>query len=370
MCKYRSCFFSQSNDWRRNIADTPGDTIQIPPNPFSYHPPREEEIISERKGNKAMRKTSQTIDRKNRIMKITILLLVLLFSFLGSNYRQLYSAWTIRSETKRLESLAVKTAKEFQNPSLVEDHFDESLSPVFWEFSVINGAGKASNESAWHAAEMTVDHGLTIHHFTDPDFEHENADLMQVPAADQYNNVTLIGGSGFRPSPTRDIVLKFTSKAGEPFYGSAGVIVQPVGTLQQDGEFAQPFDMFGFAVLGKESALDGIRGSLCYLALNWVPVQVDAVDVDAQSRHTYEIRLHWISRKRWSGTVKVDGMVQCEIPLPAFGPVEVQVWSDNYLLISQPRRWWEIAPAMDLGFQNGGEKEFQLGTIRISEESR
>ena len=60
----------------------------------------------------------------------------------------------------------------------------------------------------------------------------------------------------------------------------------------------------------------------------------------------------------------------CRIPMPAFGPVEVHVWSDNFLVATQPHRWWELAPAMDLSFQDGGEKQFQLGKVNIFEEAR
>jgi hypothetical protein len=56
--------------------------------------------------------------------------------------------------------------------------------------------------------------------------------------------------------------------------------------------------------------------------------------------------------------------------MPAFGPVEVHVWSDNFLVTTQPRRWWELAPLMDLKFQDGGEKRFELGSIQIFAEPR
>jgi hypothetical protein len=49
--------------------------------------------------------------------------------------------------------------------------------------------------------------------------------------------------------------------------------------------------------------------------------------------------------------------------------VEIQVWSDNYLVSTQPQRWWQIAPVLDLGFQDGGNKEFHLDDIRIFEEA-
>ena len=303
-------------------------------------------------------------------MKIFVLLLAPVLLFLGLNYQQLYSAVTIWSETNRLVHLAADTPDEFQNPEPVEDNFEGELSSRFWKFTIINGGGKVSNEHAWRSSAMTIDHGLTIQHFNDPYFQSENSNLMQRPAAGQYNNVTLIGGRGFRPTPSSDVVLKFSTKVDEGFYGTAGVIFQPVDTLQKDGSFSKPFDMFGFAVTGEESSIQGISGSLCYLALNWVPVQVESLDEDAQTLHPYEIRLQWISKTEWLGIVKVDDMVICQMSMPAFGPVEVQVWSDNYLVVDKPRRWWEIAPAMDLKLQDGGYKQFHLEKIQIFEEVR
>src|SRR6266540_3710335 len=302
-------------------------------------------------------------------MKIIPLILMPLILFIGLNYRQLYSAWAIKSETKRLVNLAATAPDEFQNPSPLEDNFDEKLSTDFWKFSAINGAGRVSSEGAWHAAEIKIEQGLSIRHFPDPDFEHENVKFPTKPAPGQYNNVTLIGGSGFRPTPSNDVVLKFMARVGQRFYGTAGVIFQPVGTLQEDGFFVKPFDMFGFSIAGTESSIAGINGPLCYLALNWIPVQVNPLHVDTQAMHAYEIRLRWINQTEWSGTVKVDDAVQCEISLPALGLVEVHVWSDNFLVTHRPRRWWEIAPAMDLKFQDGGEKQFDLGMIQVSAEA-
>jgi hypothetical protein len=303
-------------------------------------------------------------------MKIIGLLLVPIIVFFGLNYRQLYSSWAIRSETKRLANLAANAPTEFQNPTPLEDNFDEKLSTDFWKFTTINGAGKVSNENTWHSAGIQIEHGLSIHHFPDPDFEDENIKLRNAPAAGQYNNVTLIGGSGFRPTPSNDVVLQFSSKVSETFYGTAGVIFQQAGTLQKDGMFVKPFDMFGFSVAGKESSITGVNGPLCYLALNWMPVEVQPLHVDAQSLHTYEIRLRWISQTEWLGIMKVDDTEQCQIRMPAFGSVEVHVWSDNALVVHRPQRWWEIAPSMDLKFQDGGDKQFQLGMIRIFEEMR
>jgi len=97
---------------------------------------------------------------------------------------------------------------------------------------------------------------------------------------------------------------------------------------------------------------------------------VQALYVDPHAWHDYEIRLRWISKTEWLGTVSVDESVLCEMPMPAFGPLEVHVWSDNFLVINQPQRWWELAPSLDLKFQDGGEKQFLLDKIQIFEETR
>ena len=56
--------------------------------------------------------------------------------------------------------------------------------------------------------------------------------------------------------------------------------------------------------------------------------------------------------------------------MPAFRPVEVHAWSEDFLVTTQPRRVWELAPAMDLYFQDGGEKRFQMVFIQILEDER
>jgi len=304
---------------------------------------------------------------KKRVIKIALLVLTLLVLFAGLNFQQLYSAWTIWDETQRLTRLAEDATDNFENPAPLTEDFENGLSTEFWDFTTINGAGQVSNKTAWHAAEMEIDHQLILRHVQDPKFDTVSK-KWQEPSSEQYNNVTLIGGSGFQPTPSSDVIVEFKSQVDENFYGSAGVILQPAGTLQADGMFAMPFDMFGFSVIGRESSFNGINGPVCYLALNWVPAQVEALNVDPELWHTYQIRLHQVSRIEWNGSVSVDGSELCRMTMPALGPVEIQVWSDNYLVSTQPQRWWQIAAVLELGFQNGGDKEFYLDDIRIFEE--
>ena len=304
---------------------------------------------------------------KRLTIKIAFAVLGLAVLFAGLNFQQLVSVWTVSNETRQLERRAAFAPEGLQNAAPLTEDFEAGLSTTFWDFTIINGAGQASNETAWHAAEMEIDHQLTLRHVQDSEFEAESADWHE-PSSEQYNNVALIGGSGFQPTPSSDVVVEFKSRVDEDFYGTAGVILQPAGTLQADGMFALPFDMFGFSVIGTESAINGINGPICYLALNWSPAEVQALNMDPELWHTYQIRLHQVSRIEWMGTVSVDGSELCRMMMPAFGPLEIQVWSDNYLVITQPQRWWQIAPILELGFQDGGNKEFHLDDIRIFED--
>ena len=95
---------------------------------------------------------------------ILLLPIVVLLILIGLNYRQLYSAWAIHKEYKQLERNALTAADEYQNPEPLEDHFGETLSQDFWNFSIINGAGKVSHADTWHSTAMTIQDGLNIHH--------------------------------------------------------------------------------------------------------------------------------------------------------------------------------------------------------------
>lgn len=300
------------------------------------------------------------------IMVFLTIVFVILFAAL--NYRQLYSLWAIQGEQKRLIKQAVNP--DLGNPSPMDDHFDGSLSPEFWKYNILNGGGKVSNGTVWHATAITTKRGLTIYHFSDATFENESSNLFDKPAAGQYNNVTLIGGAGFQPTPNVDVILEFTLQTSHSFYGTAGVVFQPEGTIQKNGIFTKPFDMFGVSVIGKESSVLGVNGPLCYLALDWNPVEVKPLHVDSHTWHNYKIRLRMVDRSKWLGIVHVDGAKLCSISIPPFGPVEVHIWSDNYLVTSTPKRWWEIGPKMDLQIQDGGEKQFHVGKIKIFTETR
>jgi len=63
----------------------PDDTFETPAGPFSYHARREQEHKFQTNGKDTMKKTSQMIDRRNRIVKIMILFLAPLIALLYLN---------------------------------------------------------------------------------------------------------------------------------------------------------------------------------------------------------------------------------------------------------------------------------------------
>jgi hypothetical protein len=89
------------------------------------------------------------------------------------------------------------------------------------------------------------------------------------------------------------------------------------------------------------------------------------IELDPELWNTYQIRLRQVNEIEWLGTVSMDGTEMCQMMMPALGPMEIQVWSDNYLVDTQCQRWWQIAPVLELDFQDGENKEFHLDDIRI-----
>jgi hypothetical protein len=132
---------------------------------------------------------------KKRFTWIVLLVLTPAVLFAGLNFQQLISAWTVSNETRQLERRAALAPEGVENPAPLTEDFEDGLSTAFWDFTIINGAGQASNETAWHAAELEIDYQLTLRHVQDPEFETESSD-WQEPSSGQYKNVTLNGSSG------------------------------------------------------------------------------------------------------------------------------------------------------------------------------
>src|SRR6266516_4361008 len=72
------------------------------------------------------------------------------------------------------------------------------------------------------------------------------------------------------------------------------------------------------------------------LALNMWPSTKEISDVNIYEPHEYEVRIRWVGEEKWIGIVSVDGEKKCQMEIPPFGPLEIQIWSDGYLLKTSP----------------------------------
>jgi hypothetical protein len=283
---------------------------------------------------------------------------LLILIFLTINYQAVLGRLGARIESRKLREKAARLVLA-DNPPDALDSFEGPLSEA-WSTRVINGSGlvDAGPEFAWGQYEVK-DGSLVLHLRHDPEFENK-------PNSKRYNNVALIGFRGYSPAPGRDIVARTTMYADPGFFGTAGIVFEPLHTLQQDGSFGPnaPFNMFGASIIGPESEVYGQTGAVCSLALNWWPSASSLGDIDVYQPHDYEVRLKWLSERSWLGIVSVDGTERCQMELPPFGPVELQIWSDGYLLSTAP--WWKLHTPQ-LGLQTG-EKRFQFDLVEVRTE--
>jgi hypothetical protein len=99
--------------------------------------------------------------------------------------------------------------------------------------------------------------------------------------------------------------------------------------------------------------------------INWWPNTVlPLAGTDMTLPHTYSIRLAWVNDHLWDGTIFVDGQLLAEVPMPPLGPLEVQIWSDNYVLRS-PNRW--LAPTVGYG---NGEQSTTFTRVSVRAEKK
>jgi hypothetical protein len=301
-----------------------------------------------------------------------IIAIVVLVLIPGLNARQISSWYLVQSEKSRLTKSAMVTLPPVALKAAVSDDFNSGLSPKFWDLTIINSARHISHASSFHAAEFkTQGNMLEIVHRNDPDFNIESPDLWN---GEQYTDVALFGASGFEPRSATDVVLHIGMKVSADFYGTAGVIFQPVGMISQEGKLEQPpdmvVDMIGVSLVGPESQAPGLSGPFAYLTLNSETAKTEPLSgINEQEWHDYEVRLRWDSIKEWTEIVSVDGVVQAAISMPPFGPVQLKVWSDNYKITYPPRIWWEFSAMPALTYQNGGNKTFYIRNIQVAEET-
>jgi hypothetical protein len=288
------------------------------------------------------------------IAAITISSVIAVSVLFGPRIAGQFMAW---QENQRL--LKTGADPNHTNPPAQSEAFDGALSPA-WAFSIINGAGQIGRAPEFHSTSIEIDRGLVIAQHFDSDFER--------PTSQQYNNASLIGFQGYQPTPAEDVLFEARMQASPNFYGSAGFMVQPVGTIQSDGVFKgrfdnQAFTLFGVCFLGPESNLFGQSGATLQRVINWWPEAVYALPQDMHEMHTYQLRLRWVDGQHWQGIVSVDGQVLSSMNLPPLGPVEIHLWGDNYLLGTS------FSGTPRVGFQNGESKWIRFESVSAWTES-
>lgn len=117
-------------------------------------------------------------------------------------------------------------------------------------------------------------------------------------------------------------------KVNEGFYGSTGFFIEPQHTFAPDGNFQIPANWFGVSYTGPESYNAGLS---CSYIISWIPLDQQPIAADPFQWNDYEITLHMLDQVRMEAALTVNGQQVCSQQMPRF-PIEIQVWSDNYLL--------------------------------------
>ena len=282
------------------------------------------------------------------ITVIGIVAIAAITTFYGPRLTGQVMAW---QEYQRLQKAGADP--DHINPPAQNDSFAGDISSA-WAFDIVNGAGLIGHAPAFHNINITLDNGLTIAHAPDLDFDDESPASRQ-PASERYNNATLIGFQGYQPTPDEDVLFQARMQVSPDFYGTAGFVLEPQGTVLADGSFQgrfknQAFNLFGICFIGPESNLYGKNGVTVERAINWWPEEVQKLEIDMHAAHVYQLRLHWVNEQTWLGVTSVDGQVLSKMTLPPFGPLEAHLWSDNYALGTS------FSDTPTIAFQNGPDK--------------
>jgi len=288
------------------------------------------------------------------LKKISILLSIALALFLFYNYQAVLGPAVAQIEVWRLRS---QDHSYRENPPAASDDFSNGLSDR-WTTRFINQLEAIHPGPEFGAGAFEVSEGRLF------------LTLKKDPAFDQkpgYNNVAWVGFQGYHPEPGRDVVARAIMQAGPGYFGSAGIVFEPVNMFQPDGTFlpGTSFNMFGVVALGPESEMYGNSGAVCSLGLNrWPSYTASLGNANISEPHEYEVRLRWVDENTWLGIISVDGVEQCRTEFPPFGPVELQLWSDNYQLYTAP--WWKMG-ILQIEFQNG-DKWFAFDSVSVQTE--
>ncbi len=300
---------------------------------------------------------------------LIVLPIVILLAFVALNYTQLAILALTRIEKARLEQLARTASWEgFTNPVPMQDGFDDSAPSSFWrDMFIIGGGEHRASTNFWHASGYEITNGqLTLYTYPDPAFATE-------VGSNRNHDIVFLGAAGFMPTPTEDVVVEWKMITSDNFVGSTGLAIEPEG--MHDGPKVaegKKYDIIALSILAPETnALYGTTGALCMVAFDRAPFSVVPIpDLDFTEWHDYKLRMSWVDQITWKITVSVDGMERCSMLLPPLGKTELEIWSDNHMIRSLPKMWYQIEQGLDIGYQNSEEVWSRFDDIRIYAEKK
>jgi hypothetical protein len=280
------------------------------------------------------KENSMKPDRSTRYALVALLVLTAMLLILANvNAAHAETPQQVLDEIARLNTLADSQPENYSNPHPRHETFSNwpSFDGADWTYLLINGNGgniSVNGPTTFDnsSAGLTTNEELIFGQVYDPDHDSE------YPY--QYNNVAMIGMQGYMPTASRDIIWTFDMKIEPGFYGTTGFVIEPQGTFASDGSFALPFDFAGISYAGPENVISGLR---CTSVINWTQVDnIPIANVDPFAWNEYKIMFQRQGQHNVTASVFVNETQVCQMDIPNFSQTEVQIWSDNYLIMLDP----------------------------------
>ena len=293
------------------------------------------------------------------VVSIVVVVLVLGVSWQGIAGRVMYATGAASLRREAMDA-AVTAA-----PRPIRDDF-AAPDPSAWRITVVDRQGRAVTsppveELTHHVSGYRYDGGLLMTTSFDTAF-----DPSRPRSFAQYNNVAFVSQGGYRPTPGNDVVMLCTFQASPDFWGTTGCLLQPTGTVRDDGAIVSISSVGVVAVYGEDASLWGKSGVLCTSTINWwTPADVQEIPVDARDGPVQiEVRLQWRDERNISVYVSANGVRYCQMDgFPLF-EAEGHLWNDNNGSREAP--WYQVFPMPGYQMLNGPDKwarytHFSLG---------
>jgi hypothetical protein len=314
---------------------------------------------------------------KKKVLYVVLVVIVLVAGYFGIKF---YNDAQVRH---KLNVEIYKQSLTWVNPEPQLEAWQNGIKSKeqngLWTLAKVDGAGEVK-DSPWHAANINLvtntDNApyLSLEVTHDPDFDKEsNNTPADVTMSHRYNNAFVIGMEGWLPKPAVDgqtgskIVAEFKARwpLGEKSYGSSGVWFEKQGTFAASGKMAKDFQSAGLSWLGKNSIF--MSGLNIEGVTQIVPNAISEVkNVKMAEWSTFVMSVKWKDQDNWIYTIKVDDGPEQEITVNPIGPMEIQIWKDNYYLT------FNLMAPFEISYENIPENvvdQFQVKEIKVYEQA-